>query len=136
MASDRVWGNRKEGIVILDANALVMLFEFSIDLHGELQRLMGLYRCVVPQSVLDELVGLSEQGQGRQQRFAKAAVQLAKKYERVDVDVRKTGDDAIVDLAVRLQGVVLTNDRVLRKRLRVQGISSIFLRNKSYLVLE
>ena len=44
MASDRIWGNRKEKIVIIDSNALMMLFEFSVNLDEELIDLIRFQR--------------------------------------------------------------------------------------------
>ena len=64
MASDRLCRDRKERIVILDTNALMMLFEFSIDLESELNRLLGANSIFVPTTVLDELKFLSENGNG------------------------------------------------------------------------
>ena len=46
MASDRLWGNPDKK-VILDSNAILMLFEFSIDLRSELTRLLGKYEVII-----------------------------------------------------------------------------------------
>ena len=39
MASNRLWDNRDGKIVILDSSAIMMCFEFSIDLENELNKI-------------------------------------------------------------------------------------------------
>ena len=135
MASDRIWGNREEKIVILDSNATMMLFEFSIDLEDELTRLLGKHRIVAPKPVLEELKFLSEHGKGKKKWMAKASLKLIEKYDIVDVD-ETTGDDAVFTLARETNGIVVTNDRGLRNRLKKISLSVVFLRAKKKLVLE
>ena len=72
MASDRIWRDRSKKTVILDSNAIMMLFEFQINLEEELTRLIGKYRIIVPQPIYDELVFLSENGKGSKKIKAKA----------------------------------------------------------------
>jgi rRNA-processing protein FCF1 len=135
MASDRLWGNRKENIVILDSSAIMMLFEFSIDLEDELARLLGTYYIVVPSPIRNELVVLSAQGDGKKHQMAKASLKLIERYEIVNVD-DEIADDAVVSLAKEMDGIVVTNDKGLRERLKKRSLSVIFLRAKQRLVLE
>ena len=46
--------------MILDSSALMMCFEFSIDLEKELTRLLGRYCIVVPSSIVRELEFLAK----------------------------------------------------------------------------
>ena len=133
MASDRLWGNR-DTKVILDSSGIMMLFEFSIDLEDELTRLLGKFQILVPKPILEELRFLSEQGKGRKRTIAKPALDLIKRYEIADAD--GTGDDSVLFLAKKLNGIVVTNDRDLRNRLKKAGLHTIFLRGKQKLVLE
>ena len=64
MASDWVRGNR-DIIIILDSNAIIMLFEFSINLEDQLTDLLGKYKIIIPRSVYNELKFLSESGNGK-----------------------------------------------------------------------
>ncbi len=64
MASYRVRGDSIHKTVILDSSALMMCFEFSIDLEKELTRLLGSYHIVVPSSIVKELESLSKKGAG------------------------------------------------------------------------
>ena len=115
--------------VLLDANALLMPFQFRINLEAELRRLLGDVDLAVPSPVLEELRLLATHD-----RDARAAERLAAKY-RV-VDAVGGADDAILDLAVSLHAVVVTNDQPLLDRLRKDGVPRAFLRSRSHLVLE
>lgn len=136
MASNRLWGNREAEIVILDTSAIMMLFEFSIDLEDELTRLIGNHHIVVPKPVIDELKILSERGKGKKRFIARPALDLVSRYEIVNRDAAEKVDDAVLSLAKELQGVVITNDRELRKKLKAASLKTIYLRGKKQLVLD
>ena len=136
MASNRLRGNRKEKTVILDSSAIIMLFEFSIDLDDELNRLLGKHRVVVPIAVTKELQFLSQKGKGKTSYKSKASLELVKKYETVKLGIELKADDAVFELARQLDGVVVTNDIGLRKRLRTANLHVVYLRGKKKLVLE
>lgn len=135
MASNRLWWDSIHKTVILDSNAIMMFFEFSIDLEKELSNLLGNYNIVVPSSIIKELDFLSKYGKGDKKTKAKASLKLVEKYETVDVD-NKNADDSILDLAKKIDGIVLTNDKELKKRLKQHSLSVIFLRSKKKLMLE
>lgn len=135
MATDRLWRDKEGLAVIIDSSAIIMLFEFSINLENELNRLLGKYKIVVPKSIAEELKLLSEKGRGKKRIFAKASLKLIERYEIVDTE-EKRGDESILLLAKKLNGFVLTNDRELRKKLKEEGVHTIFLREKSKLVLD
>ena len=136
MASNRLRGNRKEKTVILDSSAIMMLFEFSIDLDDELNRLLGKHKVVVPKPVVNELQFLSQNSKGKTRYKAKASLELVKKYETVKLDVDLKADDAVFKSAEHLDGIVVTNDIGLKKRLRAANLHVVFLRGKKKLVLE
>jgi rRNA-processing protein FCF1 len=131
MASDRLCRDRKERIVILDTNALMMLFEFSIDLEAELNRLLGLYCIFVPTTVLDELRLLSENGKGKQKIIAKSALALSKNYKCLQTHLSSSVDDSLISLAKENDGIVLTNDKEKVKR---DGFESYFSQSKKEIV--
>lgn len=112
--------------MIFDANALLMPFQFGINIDMEIEGLLGEYRGVVPSPVLGEL----RKSGGK---WAKGALSLAHKYEIMRTE--KTGDDAVIELAEKLNGIVVTNDKLLQKRLRERGIGYIYMRGKSRLEL-
>ena len=131
MASDRLRGN-PEKRVILDSNAILMLFEFSIDLESELTRLVGKHRIIVPEPILRELIFLSKDGKGQKKVNAKAALELIKDYDIVEIEA-KNADDSVLNLAKKAKGVVVTNDKELKKKLKENSISVFFLRGKGKL---
>jgi rRNA-processing protein FCF1 len=111
-----------------------MLFEFSIDLEDELTRLLGKFRVLVPQPIHDELIFLSKHGKGKKRYNAKPALELIKKYELSEAE--GNGDDSVLNLARKFDGIVVTNDKDLRKRAKDIHLHTIYLREKSKLVLD
>ncbi len=111
--------------IVLDANALMMPFQFNVNLDRELRRLFGDLPIFVPSSVLGELAR-SVDPEGR------AALALARKYPIAETELR--GDDAVIGVARSRSAAVVTNDRELIKRLRAEMIPVIRLRSGKYLV--
>jgi len=119
--------------VILDSSAILMFFEFSVDWKKELDRLVGSYDLVVPAAVVRELTVLSTRKNG--QKKAMAALKLIENLERID-DCASLADEALLHIAQMTHGIVVTNDSVLRHRLKAQGNLVIFLRGKKKLVFD
>jgi rRNA-processing protein FCF1 len=115
--------------VVLDANALMLPFQFRVNLDLELTRLLGACDVFVPSSVVGELERLAVRN-----RDAKAALRLAAKYEIYKTT--KRGDVAVVSAAKDLGATVVTSDAALLKVLGRQGVPRITLRSRSHLVLE
>ena len=114
-------------LVILDTNALLAQFQFRIDIKDELFRLLGAYEILIPSSVLDELDNVKD-------RYARVARKFAERFRVITTD--KKGDESILALAREMRTIVVTNDKALRKRLKTEGISVIYLRQKKYLALD
>lgn len=135
MASDRLWEDRASKIVILDTNAILMLFEFNIDLEDELKRLIGKYKIIIPKEVYNELMFFSKKSNGKKKIYSKASLDLIKKYEIIE-SYEKDADTAVLSLAKKTNGIVVTNDKELRKILKENSIKVLFLRAKKKLELE
>ena len=133
MASDWLRQDR-DTIILLDSNAVMMLFEFSVDLEGELTRLFGKFKIIIPKPIINELKFLSEHGKGRKKHIAKPALKLIEKYDIIDACGK--GDQVVLDLAKKLNCIVLTNDKKLRSKLKKLSLHDVYLRGKSKLVLE
>ncbi len=112
--------------VVLDANALLMPFQFKFNIDMEIARLLGDIPVIVPSSVVDELSGLEDAG-------AKAAFALSGKYEVAETSFR--GDQGVIDVAKRWSAAVVTNDRELISQLRRLRIPVLRLRSERYLVM-
>ncbi len=115
--------------MILDANALLMPFQFKINLDAELRRLVGECDVLIPTSVIGELEKLR-----RTNKNAGAALALAEKY--VFFPVEGSGDDSLIELAEKMEAAVVTNDQGLIQRLKESRIPVIHLRSRNHLVLE
>lgn len=113
--------------VVLDANGLLMPFQFRINLDQELKRLFGEMPVFVPSSVLGELGNSMDKN-------SKAALALARKYQIVETEL--SGDDAVIDIAEQRDAAVVTNDRELIKRLRARRLRVVRLRGECYLVAD
>jgi rRNA-processing protein FCF1 len=116
-------------VVILDANALLMPFQFKINLDTELLRLIGDCEVLVPSSVIGELKRARKTNKN-----ANAALTLAEKYTVHEVE--GSGDDSLLELASDMKGIVITNDKGLIQRLKRSGIPVIYMRSRNHLVLE
>jgi len=121
--------------VILDTNALMMQFQFHVDIEREVRRILDFdYEIVVPQIVIDELEGLMNGASGKAAGEARMALELAKtfKVEESPGD----GDTGILRLAERLNALVVTNDKRLRARLRAMDLPSIYMRSRAFLTVD
>ena len=134
MASDRLWRNPEKQIIILDSSSILMLFEFSINLENELSRLCGNYKILIPKPIVDELKFLSIHGKGKKKYNAKPALDLIKEFEISEAE--GSGDDSVLFLAKKHNGIVVTNDKELRKRAKEIHLKTIYMRGKSKLVLD
>lgn len=113
--------------VVIDTNALLMPFEFKLNLDLELKGLLGEYEAFVPGPVIGEL-------KRSKNKFAGIALQLAGKYTRYETDIQ--GDAGVIAAAKALNAYVVTNDALMRAKLRREGIKSIYLRSRHHLFLE
>lgn len=113
--------------VVLDTNALLMPFEFRMNLDLELANLFGEFEAYVPGPVIGEL-------KRSESKHSKAALMLAGKYERYETSTQ--GDAGVIEAAKALGAVVVTNDMVLRRKLRKEGVRAVLLRSRKRLVIE
>ena len=115
--------------VVLDANALMLPFQFRVNLDTEIARILGECDVYVPASVVRELARIAPRN-----RTAKSARALAAKYREHPTD--RTGDAAVIEAAEALGATVVTNDAALLAALEARRIPRISLRSRNHLVLE
>jgi uncharacterized protein len=113
--------------VVLDTNALLMPFEFKINIDLELKALLGDFEGYVPGPCIGEL-------QRSKSKHAYPAILLAGKYKRYETPTQ--GDAGVLEAAKALGAMVLTNDYVLRRKMRKEGVHGIFLRSKNRLYID
>jgi len=105
--------------VVLDTNALLMPFQFGINIDLEIRQLLGEVEVLVPSCAIAELKGLRV-------KEAKAALSLAGKYRQVQTTLR--GDDGVIEAAKEYRAAVVTNDQELISILRKSSIPAIRMR--------
>ena len=122
--------------VLLDANALMMPAQFSIDLFDELRQLVGAFEPLVLDSIMRELAGISS-GKGRDAATARYALSVAQRCITVHSPepVPDTVDEQVIGYAQKNGCLVVTNDRHLREQLLSQGIGVISMRKQKRLEL-
>jgi len=135
MASDRIRGNPKGRIVLLDTSAIFMVFEHSIRLKDELDRLLGLYSIGILEDIKKEIESLLVHGTGKQKQLAKIALSFIDQYEIIPNVSQDTVDDTLFFSAKNMSAIVVTNDVALKKRLINHGIQTICLRGKNQLMI-
>ncbi len=114
--------------VLLDTNGLLMIR--WVDIFSELERL-GYDKYLVPEAVLDELEALRKTLRGEDKVALNLASSLLKRCKIIEG--KGKADDLILEAALKEEAAVLTNDRELANRLRVEGVSVLSLRQKNYL---
>jgi rRNA-processing protein FCF1 len=128
-------GRSPQKTVILDSNALMMQFQFHIDIEREVKRILGgNYEVVVPSIVVEELDRLVKTATGKDQGVARMAAELARTFKVVESP--GDGDVGILRLAEKLNAIVVTNDRALRARCRAKELPTIHMRSSAYLTIE
>jgi rRNA-processing protein FCF1 len=111
-------------LVLLDTNALFLPLRGGFPLDAEVLRNCPDGTLAVPSSVIGELDRLVD----RKEAGASAARALAERYRLVRS--RGTGDDAILEVARRRHGWVVTADQELRGRLVMNGVTVLAPRDR------
>lgn len=143
---------KKEKVIILDANFVLLPGQFQIDYLDEIERKLGSSsKFIVYQQTLDEL-------DAKRKRILNSTkfrgnLNVGKRYLNMNqgrnhIEFRdeiktsqETTDDFIIRKCIELKEhnkkvYLATNDRELRKRAKIGGVYVIFLRQKSYLTIE
>jgi len=129
-------GLRKRVALIVDTNFLMLIPQGVVTPTHILEALERSYEILIPETVIEELRFLAEQApQAKTRRLAARTLSMLERrvldYQVLPAEGK--ADDSIVMLAKRLASenrtvVVATNDRALRRRLRMLGIPTLYLR--------
>jgi rRNA-processing protein FCF1 len=124
--------------VIFDSNFLFIPLQFRIDIFEQLGALLGRFEPVVLSTTVEELKSLTKKRSEKIRSQAEVALHFAGRCKVVKVEKkpRETYDDIILKAAKEWECPVATNDTTLRKRLREEGVTIIFLRQKCRLEVE
>lgn len=119
--------------VLVDTNGLMVPARHGIDVFEELKRL-GYDECVVPSAVIDELEALKSKLRGSDRMAVAVAMALAKRCTIMEAP--GSADDVLAAMAKSLGAAVFTNDAALRRRLKNEGVKTIFMRSRHVLAVE
>ena len=104
--------------IVADANALIAPFKLKFNIDSELTRLFGTYEIIIPKPIIGELEKLAVTNV-----HARGALKLAK--SRIIKPTKSAGDNAVLELAKKLKGFVMTNDKELIARARKKKLKVI-----------
>jgi rRNA-processing protein FCF1 len=119
--------------VLIDTNGLMVPAQHGIDVFEELKAL-GYDECLVPTAVIDELEALKKKLRGKDKTALAVAVALAERC--TTVESLGSADEVLETLAKEMEVAVFTNDAALRKRLKKEGVKTIFMRSQHTLAME
>jgi rRNA-processing protein FCF1 len=125
--------------VILDSNFLFIPSQFHVDVFKELASVLTQrFDPILLSPTRTELLRMSEKGSPKIRQQASLALKLAERCCLINVEqgLEETHDDVIVRVAENWKCPVATNDKELRKRLRIIRMPVIYLRQKSHLEVE
>jgi len=121
-------------LVVLDTNML-MLAASGVRVFEQIEEeLETKPDFVVLKPVYDELVKIATSYKSSTARRALLALRLAEQYCRIVEYALRPGesaDDAIVNFALQHNAIVATNDRELRRKLRLHGIPEAYFREEA-----
>lgn len=124
--------------IVLDTNFLMTPFSLEIDVISELNRIINQkYEIIIPRGVINELKGLSKNPNLKISKAAKLALEIAQRYKIVDLKTENGDmDELIVKFSKKEYCAVATNDQNLRRKLKSEGIPTIYVRQKSHLEMD
>lgn len=121
--------------VVLDTNALMMPYQFGINIEKELNRLLGICRIIIPRTVVEEMERLAEE-EGEVGRAAKLGLSIIKKKGFRLVETENKGDDGVIETALKMDAAIVTNDKELKKKAKKYNLPVIYLRGGNRLEME
>ncbi|MCX9085136.1 MAG: DNA-binding protein [Candidatus Methanoperedens sp.] len=121
-----------KNIVIIDTNGLMIPGQFGLDIFSELEQL-GYDSYIVAGACVRELEKVRASGRGKDKMAAKLALSLLSRCTIIEEN--GFADDAIFEMAIKMKASVLTNDAELKKRLCSKGVTIVYLRDRTRLVI-
>ncbi len=124
--------------IILDTNFLLIPSQFKVDIFEEIRRIASFpYQLVIIDRTVDELKRIVDLQSRVQQRHARIALEMIKRYPISLLPTAKDKDvDSLILRQVDKDCIVATQDINLKRKLREKGIPIIFLRQKRYLEMK
>ncbi len=123
--------------ILVDTNFLLIPIRFKVDIFTDsADAVNDLTEFYVSSRVLDEIRLLKEKSKPNFVKELRMAETFSGECTLIDDPSDGEVDDSLVSLALR-EGMVLgTTDSELRQKARTAGVKVIYLRQRSYLVLD
>ena len=133
--------------ILLDTNFLLIPMAFNVDIFSEFNRLFPLNKLSILDKSIGELRNIELKQKGKYKQQAKMGLQMVKKYKISTIKTEKhintykstskilNVDNLIVDLAIKDDYVVATQDREIKAKLKKHNKKAITLRQKKYLII-
>lgn len=134
--------------IFIDTNFLLIPALFKVDIFAEIERLCSFnYELLIVDKTLDELkniIASASKNTGKHKKAAKLGLQLAENavkankltlYKSKPEDKTKSVDRILLEIAKNEKILVATQDKELKKLLRLLSARIIDLRKKQYLIL-
>ncbi|MEM3526301.1 MAG: hypothetical protein QXV37_02705 [Candidatus Jordarchaeaceae archaeon] len=124
--------------IVLDTNFLMTPFNLGLNIISELDRIINQkYEIIILSGTIEELKGLLENPSPKVRKAAKLALELAQRYTIINTATENGDmDEVIVNLSKKEGYIVATNDKNLRRKLKAEGIPTIYVRQKSHLQID
>jgi rRNA-processing protein FCF1 len=119
--------------VLVDTNGLMVPGQHGIDVFEELRRL-GYDEFLVPSAVKEEIESLKQKVKGKDRMALGIAAGLLARCRIIEAP--GSADDVLAALGKQMGVPVFTNDILLRKRLKADGVRSIFMRSRHKLEID
>jgi len=124
--------------ILLDTNFLLIPVQFRLDIFSEICNICNFnYKLYILDKTIGELNNIMEKQKGKSKEAAKLALKLIKLKK---VNIIKTKENLTVDNLMLKKAdknyIVATQDKLLKKQLKIRQIPIITLRQKKRLILE
>jgi len=121
--------------VVLDTNVLLYIEDLKFDIFSEIERVVEFpFEICVMEGTIKELEKLINEGNLKEKRSAKFAIQLikTKNLKIIKTVERKNVDEQLLTLGKNY--IIVTQDKELKKKLKEKGMKVLTIRKKSLLV--
>lgn len=125
--------------ILLDTNFLLIPAQFKVDIFSEIERICNFnYKLYILDKTIGELGNIIEKQRGKNKDAAKLALKLIKikKINIIKTWENLTTDNLIIKKADKKEFIVSTQDKFLKKQLKIKNTPLIVLRQKKRLLLE
>ncbi|MFA5108006.1 MAG: PIN domain-containing protein [Candidatus Micrarchaeia archaeon] len=126
---------QKEQAIILDTNFWLSPYELRVDILGGLEDLFEYkpYIILVPTPVLDELKMMASIPGKKNYVAARSALEVIDRLvvqgKAKHVVSKGKADDILISLSKKEEAWVATNDKMLRLRLKEEGIKTVIIKD-------